>query len=376
MKRLNVLKQNKVALLFGCSALFFACSSDDEDPILAPEIELSVVDQAVSMTMKDSKTFEASNLNEDIYTTEWTLGDSLVSTTDTYNFTPETSGEYELSYRAYNISGEFTFNYNITVDAFIRPVTANSTPYVTELIEYLPAPGQYLNKNLGNLESAEGILNTKSGFVSLGAWGGSITLAFDHTVLNATDDNDFVVYGNPLPSFAEPGVIWVMQDENANGIADDTWYEIKGSAHDLEGTIRNYSLTYFKPASEADDIAWEDSEGATGVVAKNAFHQQAYYPEWITEDSYTLTGTLLSSENIDMSNTSFITSAPFEYGYADNTGGGDAIDIADAINADGEAVSLSGIDFIKIQTGIQANMGWLGELSTEVKGVADLSLTE
>ncbi|WP_434035337.1 hypothetical protein [Formosa sp. 4Alg 33] len=376
MKRLNFLKQNKVALLFGCSALFFACSSDDEDPILAPEIELSVPDQAVSMTMTDSKVFEASNLNDDMYTSEWMLGDSLVSTTDTYEFIPESSGNYELSYRASNISGEFSFNYNITVDAFIRPVSSESTAYVTELLEYLPAPGQFLNKNVGNFESAEGVLNGKSGLVTLGAWGGSITLAFDHTVVNSSDSSDFIIYGNGFSGAAEPGIIWVMQDENANGIADDTWYEIKGSGHDLEGTKRNYSVTYFKPASDEDDVSWENNDGETGVVKKNNFHSQAYYPEWITEDSYTLTGTLLSDVNVDLSNPTFIKSNSFDYGYADNTAGGDNIDIADAMDADGEAVSLTGIDFIKIQTGVQADLGWLGELSTEVKGVADLSLLE
>ncbi|MDW5289919.1 PKD-like domain-containing protein [Formosa sp. PL04] len=375
MKKLNFLTTNKFALLVGCSALFLACSND-EDPLLAPEVELSVEEQAVSMSMGSTITFEATPLNNTEYTNEWFIGDSLVSAETSYNFTPETSGDYALSYRAYNISGEFTFDYAITVDAFIRPTTASSIAYVTDLFEYLPAPGQFINKNPGNLESAEGVLNGATGLVTLGAWGGSITLGFDHTVINTTDENDFIVYGNAMSSFAEPGVIWVMQDENANGIADDTWYEIKGSGHDLEGTIRNYSMTYFKPASDDDDVAWEDSEGATGVVAKNAFHKQAYYPEWITEDSYTIQGTLLTSENVNMTNPTFITSAAFEYGYADNTAGGDRIDIADAINAAGESVLLSGIDFIKIQTGIQANMGWLGELSTEVKGVADLSLID
>ncbi len=166
-----------------------------------------------------------------------------------------------------------------------------------------------------------------------------------------------------------------MQDENGNGLPDDTWYQIKGSAHELEGTIQHYEVTYHRPGDPSADIPWEDNQGNTGVIATNSFHTQAYYPEWIAADSYTLEGTLLSSANIDMSNPSYITSAPFAYGYADNTAGGDTIDIADAIDEDGNAVVLEGIDFVKIQTGIQANMGWLGELSTEVTGVADLSIT-
>lgn len=167
-----------------------------------------------------------------------------------------------------------------------------------------------------------------------------------------------------------------MQDDNGNGLPDDNWYEIKGSAHSLEGTDRNYTITYSRPETEGDDIPWEDSKGNTGAIEKNAFHKQAYYPNWITEDSYSISGTLLSDSNIDMSNPSYITRKTFEYGYADNTAGGDRINLADAVDAEGNPVDLTGIDFIKIQTGLQANMGWLGELSTEITGIEDLNLTE
>ncbi|QDO93985.1 cell surface protein [Formosa sediminum] len=376
MKNLNYFTTNKIAFLIGCTALCLSCSSDD-DPILAPEIELSVAEQNVEMTMGETKSFEAFNLNDDEYITAWTIGDSLVSSETSYNFTPETSGAYALSYHAYNESGDYTFNYNITVEAYIRPTTSSSTAYVSEIIDYVPAPGQYINTDLGNDRGAATVVGGSSGLVSLGAWGGSITLGFDHTILNTADATDFIVYGNAFSSAAEPGIIWVMQDENANGVADDTWYEIKGSGHDLDGTSRNYSVTYFKPATDDDDdVFWEDSEGATGVVKKNSFRTQGYYPAWITADSYTVSGTLLSDENVDLSNPSFVKSLAFEYGYADNTSGGDAIDISDAIDDAGNTVSLSGIDFVKIQTGVQADLGWLGELSTEVKGVADLSLLE
>ena len=263
----------------------------------------------------------------------------------------------------------------IAVIAKIRPITADSNAFVTKLLEYSPAPGQFINKNPGNLVSAESLIG-KRGLVSLGAWGGSVSYEFDHTVINRIDEDDVIIYGNALAAFSEPGIIYVMQDDNNNGLADDTWYEIKGSAHALEGTIRDYKVTYFRPKKVEDDVAWKDSKGETGLVLKNTFHKQAYYPEWITADSYTVSGTLLSDVNIDKSNSSMITSMPFEYGYADNTAGGDRINIADAMDKYGKPVNLTGIDFIKIQTGIQANMGWLGELSTEVAGVADLSLVK
>lgn len=258
-------------------------------------------------------------------------------------------------------------------EATIRPVTAQSNAYVTQMLEYKPAPGQYINTSLGNDEGAKSILNGKQSTVSLGFYGGSIVLGFDHTVLNGANE-DIMVYGNANSSFAEPGVVWVMQDRNNNGLADDTWYELTGSAQGQPGYVRNYAITYTRPATATSDVPWTDNQGRSGVVKTNVFHKQAWYPEWISANTYTLTGTLLPSTNINDSNPSNISSAPFAFGYADNTVGGDKVDISNAIDAAGNKVVLKGIDFIKIQTAIPFNMGWLGELSTEVSGVADISL--
>ncbi|WP_147676075.1 cell surface protein [Algibacter pacificus] len=365
----------KPRLLFIIPALvaMISVSCSSEDDVIAPEIQLSEASNNLVISMGETLNFSAENLNKFDYEETWTLADLVVSSTSTYEFIPETSGEYVLSYKAFNEAGEYTFDYTIVVDAKIRSTTVDSNMYVTTLLDYLPAPGQKINTSLGTLEAAQ-TLEGKKGMVTLGGWGGAVSYAFDHTVLNTEDSNDIIVYGNAMSGFAEPGVIWVMQDENANGIADDTWYEIKGAADELEGTIKNYSVTYTKPDADTDDVPWTDSEGNSGVIATNAYNTQAYYPESVTEDSYTITGTLLPDINIDMSNPTWIKSNSFDSGYADNTPGGDEIDIASAIDSEGNTVNLTGIDFIKIQTGIQANMGWLGELSTEVTGIADLNL--
>ncbi|MFB9056753.1 hypothetical protein ACFFU9_08365 [Mariniflexile ostreae] len=362
-----------IAAFLGFALVLSSCSEDDSVEILEPQIAMSIEENTQQLSVGDSMVFSAVNQNNAVYEEKWSLGDNVVSNTNTYLFEPTHSGDYKLYYEASNATTTFNYEYTIHVAAKIRPITEASNAYVSQLIEYLPAPGQFINKNPGNIASAESIIG-KKGSVTLGAWGGAVSYAFDHTVINNADEDDFIIYGNASSTFSEPGVIYVMQDENANGLADDTWYEIKGSAHAEEGTLRDYKVTYFRPETVEGDVAWEDNKGNTGVVLKSAFHKQAYYPEWITEDSYTISGTLLSDMNIDRSNPSMITSAPFDYGYADNTPGGDKINIADAVDEAGNAVHLSGIDFIKIQTGIQANMGWLGELSTEVAGVADLSL--
>lgn len=258
--------------------------------------------------------------------------------------------------------------------AAIRPTTAQSNAYVTQLIEFNPAPGQFINTTIADTAAATNTLKTTQGLVSLGAWGGYITAGFDHTVMDRDGQADFIVYGNAFASFAEPAVIWVMQDANGNGKADDTWYEIQGSAYFKPGYIRNYSVTYTRPACDTCSVPWKDNQGKTGVVQTNVFHKQAYYPKGIKSNTVTYTGTLLPSTNINMSNPTGITSASFDYGYGDNSAGGDQIDIATAIDAKGNKANLKGIDFIKVQTGILANMGWLGEQSTEFTGAADLSL--
>lgn len=260
------------------------------------------------------------------------------------------------------------------IKAPIRSATAGSNLYITSFFEYMPAPGQFINTGFGTIDEAKLILKNKDNLLTLGACGGYVVYGFDHTVLNVSNKEDIIVYGNAFNMFAEPGVIWVMADENGNGKPDDTWYELKGSQYGKEGYIRNYAVTYTKPASDADDIAWSDNQGNTGFVKKNIFNTQPYWPQWITTNQYTLTGTQLPSSNVDDSNPEYITSRAFDYGYADNTLDGDKVDISNAIDKDGKRVKLKGIDFIKIQTGILYDMGWLGEQSTEVFGIADLSM--
>lgn len=347
-------------------------SPEEENPALIEEIRISTGSEA-SVLLGDSIIIRAEVPGESVYTSEWSIGETVLSTADSLVLRKYKAGTYTVRYRA--ISGTHARSKEVKIE--VQPVSVVSSSsnkmYVTRLLEFMPAPGQFINKSPGNLESAAGILG-KKGLVSLGAWGGYIVLGFDHKVMNAVDKHDILIYNNATASSAEPGVVFVMEDKNGNGIADDTWYEIKGSASASPEYIRNYAVTYTRPNPLTGEVAWKDTKGNVGVVKTNVYHKQAYFPLWIDQPEYTLTGTSLPSSNINMSNPSYITSTPFDHGYADNTSGGDKIDIANAIDADGNSVSLEGIHFIKIQTGVQANMGWLGELSTEVAGIADASL--
>ncbi|MBR5136265.1 MAG: hypothetical protein IKU92_04380, partial [Rikenellaceae bacterium] len=101
-----------------------------------------------------------------------------------------------------------------------------------------------------------------------------------------------------------------------------------------------------------------------------------YYPQWIDSDTLTFSGSRLPQNGIDKSGTgnNFVLYR-FAYGYADNdanTGVECSIDIDWAVDSKGKAVSLSGIDFIKIYSGVNQQNSWIGECSTEISGIEDL----
>ena len=281
-----------------------------------------------------------------------------------------------------------------------RAKTETSVAEQSIVFEYTPAPGQFINETktggfTGNEKTPEAASayaeqRMKSGtFVSLGGFGGYIIVGFDHSIDN-TGDYDFGIIGNSFKGSSEPGVVWVMQDENGNGKPDDTWYELKGSETGKESTIQNYSVTYYRPSEPQQSVKWTDSEGNSGEVDYlKAFHQQDYYyPLWIKEDSYTLTGICLEGRNYDQSgNGTYWVNAEYDWGYTDNFSDIDRLSndnnananyfkISNAIDEKGNPVDLKYIDFIKVQTGCNTKSGWLGENSTEVFGFFDYSMIQ
>ena len=285
-----------------------------------------------------------------------------------------------------------------------RAKTETSVAEQTIVFEYTPAPGQFINETktggfTGNETTHEAAAayaeqRMKSGaFVSLGGFGGYMVVGFDHSIDN-TGSYDFGITGNSFKGSSEPGVVWVMQDENGNGNPDDSWYELKGSETGKESTIQNYSVTYYRPSEPQQSVKWTDSEGNSGEVDYlKAFHQQDYYyPLWIKEDSYTLTGTCLEGRNYDQSgNDTYWVNAEYDWGYTDNFSEIDRLSnddnanagakanyfkISNAIDTNGNPVNLDYIDFIKVQTGCNTKSGWLGENSTEVFGFFDYSMIQ
>ena len=272
--------------------------------------------------------------------------------------------------------------------------------YISKIIKYAPAPGQFINTSAwGTLTKAQSLIGGVNGGISLGAYGGAIVVGFDAPVENDTNNPygiDFTVFGNPLEEWSELGIVMVMKDENGNGLPDDTWYELAGSDYYFPTTIKNYSITYTNPDSpSATDVPWVDNQGGTGAVYANSFHLQQYYPiadsfPDIPADTYPISGTLVQG-HLDKSVSTYIVSYRRPFGYADNNPrgaapytipdnpytsdqegcGGDAMDIDWAVDLAGNYVYLDQIDFVKIYTGMNQAAGWLGEVSTEVTAVID-----
>lgn len=277
-----------------------------------------------------------------------------------------------------------------------RAKTETSVAEQTVVFEYTPAPGQFINETktggfTGEETTPEAAIAYATqrmkddAFVSLGGFGGYMVIGFDHSIDN-TGNYDFGIKGNSFKGSSEPGIVWVMQDENGNGKPDDTWYELKGSETGKETTVRNYAVTYYRPSEPQQPVQWTDSEGNSGEVdyLKQFHTQDYYYPAWITDDSYTLTGTCVEARNYDQSgNGTYWVQAEYDWGYADNfseidrlsnDGNANFFKISNAIDDKGNPVDLKYIDFIKVQTACNTKSGWLGENSTEVFGFFDYSM--
>lgn len=291
-----------------------------------------------------------------------------------------------------------------TLEDHYRAKTETSVAEQTIVFEYTPAPGQFINETkTGGFDgtqttpeaaAAYAAQRMKDGiWVSLGGFGGYIVVGFDHSIDN-TGGYDFGIMGNSFKGSSEPGIVWVMQDQNGNGLPDETWYELAGSETGKPETIQNYSVTYYRPSEPQKPVQWTDSEGNSGQIDywKQYHRQDYYYPLWIEEDSYTLTGTCLKARNYDTSGKgTYWVNEEYDWGYVDNFSPIDRLTnsdnanadananyfkISNAIDNDGNPVSLKYIDFVKVQVAVNAKSGWLGEVSTEVFGFFDYSMIQ
>lgn len=292
------------------------------------------------------------------------------------------------------------------------------SPYVTQVLDFRPAPGQFVNgipawkegdtQETMNKKVLSAIGYNKKGMISLGGFGGYVVVGFDHTIENIAGERDFRVLGNAFYAEAnpnlnvtrkggscEPGIVMVAYDKNKNGKPDDDeWYELAGSEYNKDATIRNYEITYYRPdenkepviddndphISDQEYIRWTDNQNKNGYIPKNVFNaDNSYFPQWISDQSITFKGILLPDNGVNegTSEEQYWVLYSYDWGYADNVPNedeGSTFDIGWAVDKKGNKVNLPGVDFIKVYTGVRQNCGWLGEVSTEVCGIEDLHL--
>lgn len=281
--------------------------------------------------------------------------------------------------------------------------------FASEVVEYRPAPGQFINGPVhhdpsdalgapigGGLSAPD---NSK--VVSLGGFGGSITLRFAHTVLDDPCNpfgldaivfaNSFWSGGNPSNPSREPGVIEISLDANANGLADDPWFVIAGTLlpaiPDDAAAMRQWDNDPGSPTPPAD-TSWYPDDSIHDFVPPG-FPSSYATSGWLLASGSLVVGhadaspvLLLGDQDADdavddpgADPAGFYTRPdnPWASGVTPGSGGGDAFDIAWAVDpATGEPARLPGFDFIRLSTGRDALMPPLGEVSTEVGGVSDV----
>lgn len=291
------------------------------------------------------------------------------------------------------------------------PVTAGQSPFATTVVRYEPAPGQ--NVRAAGYNDPQRALGAPIGggpgapsnakVVTLGGFGGSITLGFDHRVTNRPPTagnplgldaivfgNAFFVGGDPARRWAEGAVIEISIDANGNGVADDPWYTVPGTRLGASTVrfVRTYDPASLPPswvppgrttpwsveAFRIDDAGWLTG-GVPVVHAADAQFESVYgyadcAPVLILGD-FDGDGNI---ERPDLTAGVFYTKPddPTRVGLSARSCGGDAFDVGWAVGADGMPASLPGFDFIRITTAVDAVAGIFGEVSAEVGGVAEV----
>ncbi|MDR1183129.1 MAG: PKD domain-containing protein [Bacteroidales bacterium] len=342
--------------------------------------------------------FAITNAFDATYT--WTINDTEVqkNANPLYAFKADNQGTYSVKATMKNSYNEVSHTLTVKVcppeGTYKRVATGTSVAAWNKVYEFLPAPGQFVNEDYTVTTMAEAVTYAEgrlrqNAYVSLGGFGGYIVLGFDHSIENDGGYN-FQVMGNSFQGSSEPGIVWVMQDENGDGLPNDTWYELKGSEYGKVETIQDYEITYYRPRSVGMPVSWTDNRGKSGTIDYlAAYHRQDYYyPLWVKTETYTLRGTCLKSHTRETS-PGYWSNDSFEWGYVDNFSSIDRLTdddnynagvnanhfkISDAVTFDGKSANLQYIDFIKVQTGVNTKAGWLGENSTEVFDTKDFNM--
>jgi hypothetical protein len=251
--------------------------------------------------------------------------------------------------------------------AFFAHAAHAEDPWADAVVSYNaidPNPGfETPEKALGEPSGGTVYAADNSSVHSIGrpgaAPGSYITLRFDTPV---TDDPanpmglDAIVYGNtawtggdPYRKWTEPGLIEISEDVNGNGLADDPWYRIPGS-RDLNSGVLPEGMANPDPPL-AGNVLNPNTDGTEydWGYCELTPTQKKYLDNYVRPDN------------------------PFETGLTPRSGGGDAFDIAWAVDAAGDPAGITQFDFIRISAFIAMTNGPFGYITPEIDAVADVA---
>lgn len=385
--------------------LFIACSNDDNNDKLIAITLQEKYEVATFNVLDITASNDGTNSNYEWIMTKNPVNqktDSVVGNTKDFRFIALYPGTYELTL---NVSegdkkGSKTTTLNVINEA------KNYNPYITSIFDFNPAPGMFANDLYKEGNTKEAVMKTALGRINetsvgypidLGGFGGSIVVGFDHTVVNIAGQEDFRIYGGDVssPTGAKenppaPGLIYVAYDKNKNGKPDeDEWYEIIGSQHAKENTIKDFKITYYKPAAGKPLVAvsrlWIDNEhlycennqDEKYYMEKPSGAKKDFYPSWLAENTVSYTGIKLNvgfARRNPLQTTLWLSTPP-EWGYANAIN--PDIDIDWAVDKNGNKANLPGIDFIKVVNCVSEPMGRCTQqssMATIFAGAADLHI--
>ena len=265
MMRKNNLFGKSVRILTLCSLpLWAACGlsscSEGEEPapyvLQQSDITVNEPEGGFMAQVDQLLHIEVSSVSDEGVTYSWTLDGETIPGGKTLDYMFAQGGEYELvlTVSQGELSYSYTFMVTVTFEG-IDPAPEGATSYITQVLDFMPAVGQFINtmpeyeegdtQETMNQKVLDAIGNNNRGMISLGGWGGYVVVGFDHTIENKAGLRDFRVLGNafyaaanpdtdaPEGGSCEPGIIMVAYDKNGDGVPnEDEWYEIAGSSHE------------------------------------------------------------------------------------------------------------------------------------------------
>jgi hypothetical protein len=278
---------------------------------------------------------------------------------EVFSFTPTAAGTYTVTVtvigRSYVSGLPLTLSASTGVVSYTETPVPSASSWQTGRPEYLRnfAPGQFTESGTG--------------------YGWSLGMAGGYMMWRVDPQASYSIVGNAFPGWNEAGVVWVMEDNNANQVPDELWYELKGGEDEDEQykpyITRRYALTYVKVEGGEGEvneygqrvraICWADCKGRSGKVNAGGWPS----PWGITGNWAAYTGTLLG-DNGNIANGNYAVPVGLE-GHVDTYARG-TFYLKNAMDARGNPVTLTNVRFIKVQCAVFHYGGAYGDMSTEI----------